>query len=175
MNSGDRLGGYEVLGPLGAGGMGEVYRARDLRLGREVALKVLSRAMIRSPDSLSRFEREARALAALSHPHVAVLRGLEEAGEERFLVMELVRGEALDRRLATRGRLPVPEALEVAAQVADALEAAHARGIVHRDLKPANVMIGPRDEVKLLDFMVRQVVGPSAPALAARTRARALG
>ncbi|MFN8587105.1 MAG: protein kinase [Candidatus Eisenbacteria bacterium] len=149
--AGDKLGSYEILAPLGAGGMGEVYRARDPRLGRDVAIKVLPEAFASDPERLARFEREARLLASLSHPNIAVLHGLEHEGTRRFLVMELVEGESLAQRL-TAGALPMDEALDVARQVATALEAAHDGGVVHRDLKPGNVMVTPAGLVKVLDF-----------------------
>ncbi|MBI4263617.1 MAG: serine/threonine protein kinase [Acidobacteria bacterium] len=151
---GARLGPYEVTGLLGRGGMGEVYRARDTKLGREVALKVLPDRFAEQPDRLARFEREARLLASLNHPHIATIHGLEEArpgGAEEApvtaLVLELVEGETLAERIA-RGRVPVHEALAMARQVADALEAAHKKGIVHRDLKPANIALTPDGTVK---------------------------
>jgi serine/threonine protein kinase/Tol biopolymer transport system component len=131
--------------------MGEVYRARDTKLDREVALKILPAEFARDPERLGRFRREAKLLAALNHPNIATIYGLEEEAEIRFLVMELAAGEDLSLRLA-RGALSVPEALATALQIADALEAAHEKGIVHRDLKPANIMIGPEGEVKILDF-----------------------
>ncbi|HVT44591.1 MAG TPA: serine/threonine-protein kinase, partial [Thermoanaerobaculia bacterium] len=161
MQTGERLGAYEIVAPLGAGGMGEVWRAKDLRLGREVAIKLLSPAILHSREIVSRFEREARALAALNHPRVAVLHGLEESGDTRFLVMELVDGETLERRLARP--LPVDEAIAMALQIAEALEAAHQKGIIHRDLKPANVMIGPRGDVKLLDFGLSKLLHTLGP------------
>ncbi|HUF18189.1 MAG TPA: protein kinase [Thermoanaerobaculia bacterium] len=162
MNKGERLGNYQILEPLGSGGMGEVYRAKDLRLGREVAVKVLSPKIRDDHESLSRFEREARALAALSHRNIAVLHNLEESDGEWFIVMELVEGEGLNRRLA-RGPLPLEQALEVAAQIAAALDAAHRKGIVHRDLKPANVMLDPHSEVKLLDFGLSKLLNLGLP------------
>ncbi|HYV42469.1 MAG TPA: protein kinase [Thermoanaerobaculia bacterium] len=149
--SGSRLGPYEVLSPLGAGGMGEVWRARDAKLGRDVAIKVLPDAFITNAERLARFRREAKVLASLNHPHIAAIYGLEESGGVEALVLELVEGETLAERLV-RGPLPVEEALEVARQVAEALEAAHERGIVHRDLKPANVKLTPGAQVKVLDF-----------------------
>ena len=162
LTRGARLGRYEVLGPLGAGGMGEVYRARDERLGREVALKLLPSALASSPEALARLEREARALAALQPPHVATLFGFEEEGERRFLAMELVEGETLAERIA-RGPVPVPEALSLFRQIADGLAAAHEKGIVHRDLKPANLKITPDGRAKILDFGLAKVVeaGPA--------------
>ena len=149
--AGTRLGTYEVIASLGAGGMGEVYRAKDTRLGREVAVKVLPDEVSGEADRVARFEREAKALAALNHPHIATLFGMERDGARHFLVMELVEGETLADRLA-RDRLPAAEALAIARQMADALETAHERGIVHRDLKPANVKVTPDDAVKVLDF-----------------------
>src|SRR5215471_18822396 len=134
---GTRLGPFEIVAPLGAGGMGEVYRARDTALGREVAIKLLPRTLEGDPDSQLRFEREARALAALNHVNVATLYGVERVGDARALVMELVEGDTLAERLA-RGPLPLVDALRIARQIADGVEAAHAKAIVHRDLKPAN-------------------------------------
>jgi serine/threonine protein kinase len=148
---GTRLGTYEIVAPLGAGGMGEVYRALDTRLQREVAIKGLPDAFASSPERLARFEREARLLASLSHPNIAAIYGLEDAEGTPYLVLELVEGESLAQRLA-RGAMPVREALEVAGQVAAGIEAAHERGIVHRDLKPGNVMITPARIAKVLDF-----------------------
>ncbi len=141
--------------------MGEVWRAKDLRLGREVAIKLLSPAILQSREVVSRFEREARALAALNHPRVAVLHGLEESDDTRFLVMELVDGETLERRL-TRS-LPLDDAIALVLQIAEALEAAHQKGIIHRDLKPSNVMIGPRGDVKLLDFGLSKLLHTAGP------------
>jgi serine/threonine protein kinase len=149
--SGTRLGPYAILGPLGSGGMGHVYRARDVTLGRSVAVKVLRDEYDGDPAWLARFEREARMLAALNHPNIATVHGLDEANGLRYLVMELVSGQTLADRL-TRGPLPLDEALAVCSQVAEAMEAAHERGIIHRDLKPANVMLTPEGRVKILDF-----------------------
>ncbi|HET9298472.1 MAG TPA: protein kinase [Candidatus Polarisedimenticolaceae bacterium] len=148
---GTRLGPYEVVAPLGAGGMGEVYRARDPRLGREVAIKVLPDLVAKDPDRLARFEREARLLAALGHAGIASIFGVEDAGSTPALVMELVEGPTLAERIA-QGPLPPEEALPVARQLADALEYAHEHGIVHRDLKPANIKLRPDGTVKVLDF-----------------------
>ncbi len=159
---GARLGGYEIVGPLGAGGMGEVWRARDLTLGREVAIKILPDDLAHDPERLARFEREAKVLASLNHPNVATVHGFHEADGVRFLVMELVPGDDLATRIA-RGPLPVPEALEIARQVADALEGAHEAGIVHRDLKPANVRLTEGGVAKVLDFgLAKQVEMRSA-------------
>ena len=151
LTSGTRLGSYEILAPLGAGGMGEVYRASDTKLKREVALKVLPEEFARDPQRMARFEREAQILAALSHPNIAVIYGLQESGGERALVMELVEGSTLGERIAQRA-LPLEEALPISKQIAEALEYAHEHGIIHRDLKPANIKIAPDGQVKLLDF-----------------------
>jgi len=151
IQAGTRLGPFEILSPLGAGGMGEVYRARDPKLNRDVAIKVLPRAVASDTERLARFRREAQVLASLNHPHIAAIYGLEHSDGVDALVLELVEGETLAERLAG-GPLPVEEALEVARQIARALEAAHERGIVHRDLKPANVKLTPGGEVKVLDF-----------------------
>ena len=151
VSPGSRLGPYEVLSPLGAGGMGEVWRAKDPRLGREVAIKVLPETFSADAERLARFRREAQVLASLNHPHVGAIYGLEEAGGVEALVLELVEGETLADRIAF-GPLPAEEALAIARQIAEALEAAHERGIVHRDLKPSNVKITPDGQVKVLDF-----------------------
>ena len=144
---GTRLGAYEILAPIGAGGMGEVYRARDSRLGREVALKVLPDQFARDPERMGRFEREARLLASLHHPHIATLFGLEHGA----LAMELVDGPSLSEQMAG-GPMPLDEALRIARQIAEGLEAAHERGVIHRDLKPANIKLTREGEVKILDF-----------------------
>jgi len=157
---GTRVGPYEVVGALGAGAMGEVYRARDARLGRDVALKVLPAALRDDRDRLARFDREARALAALNHPHIAALYGVEDSAGESALVMELVEGETLADRLRTTGPLPVHAALDYARQIASALDAAHESGIVHRDLKPANIKITPSGVVKVLDFGLAKAAEP---------------
>jgi Tol biopolymer transport system component len=146
-----RLGPYEVLAAVGAGGMGEVYRARDGRLNRDVALKVLPEVFAADPDRMARFEREARVLGALNHPNIAAIYGLEEFGSGRALVMELVEGETLADRIA-KGRISLDEALPIAKQVAEALEYAHDRGVIHRDLKPANIKVTADGTVKVLDF-----------------------
>jgi serine/threonine protein kinase len=148
---GTRIGPYEILGSLGAGGMGEVYRARDTRLDRDVALKILPELFAADPDRLARFEREAKSLAALNHPNIAHIHGIEESGGIRALVMELVEGETLAERIA-RGPIPMDDALPIARQIAEALETAHDSGIVHRDLKPANIKVRPDGAVKVLDF-----------------------
>jgi serine/threonine protein kinase len=157
LSPGTRLGPYEILGPIGAGGMGEVYRARDPRLGREVAIKALPDAFSADPERLARFDREARALAALSHPGIAAIHGIEESDSGRFLVLEMVEGETLATRLS-RGPLPVEEALTACSRIAEALEAAHERGLIHRDLKPANVMLTPDGTIKVLDFGLAKAV-----------------
>jgi serine/threonine protein kinase len=172
---GARLGPYEITGALGAGGMGEVYRARDTKLGRDVAIKILPELFAADAERLARFQREAQLLAALNHPNLAAIYGLEDApstssgpaGAARFIVMELVEGESLDARLKARaprgftdgtrgfsraGALPVTEALDIARQIIDALETAHEKGIIHRDLKPANIMLTDDGQVKVLDF-----------------------
>jgi len=146
-----RIGAYQIEARIGAGGMGEVYRARDTRLGRGVAIKVLPRSFAADPDRLARFEREARMLAALNHPHIATIHGLEELDGMRGLVLELVEGPTLAERIA-QGPLPIKEALAVAQQIAEALEAAHDQGIIHRDLKPANIKFARGGDVKVLDF-----------------------
>jgi hypothetical protein len=148
---GRRLGAYQVQAALGAGGMGEVYRARDTKLGRDVAIKILPRAFTNDPERLKRFEREARMLAALNHPNIGAIYGLEDADGMHALVLELVDGETLADRIA-RGPLPLKDALAVARQIVDALDAAHERGIVHRDLKPSNVALTRDGTVKVLDF-----------------------
>jgi eukaryotic-like serine/threonine-protein kinase len=151
LSPGIRLGPYEILSPLGVGGMGEVYRARDTRLGRDVAIKILPAAVAEDAERLGRFEREARLLASLNHPNVAAIHGVEEAEGHRYLVLEFVDGETLGHRLA-RGPLPIDEAVDVCRQIAAGVEAAHESGVVHRDLKPGNVMIAPDGHVKVLDF-----------------------
>jgi serine/threonine protein kinase/Tfp pilus assembly protein PilF len=151
LTPGTRIGNYEVVSPLGAGGMGEVYRARDLRLDRTVAIKALPPAFAREPERLARFEREARLLASLDHPNIAGIHGIEDSGGAPYLVLELVEGETLAQRLA-RGPLGARETLEIGAQIAAAIEAAHERDVVHRDLKPGNVMFSTSGVAKVLDF-----------------------
>src|SRR4051794_1316323 len=159
LTAGATLGSYDIIAALGAGGMGEVYRARDTKLGREVAIKILPETFAQDPERLARFQREAQILAALSHPHIGGIHGLDEAIGIRFLVLELVSGESLAQRLS-RGALPVDDALAVARQLVDALEAAHDKGIVHRDLKPANIMLSDDGQVKVLDFgLAKQEAG----------------
>jgi eukaryotic-like serine/threonine-protein kinase len=151
MSPGTKLGIYEILAPLGAGGMGEVYRARDSRLGRDVAIKLMPAAVGQDTERLARFRREAHLLASLNHPHIAAVYGLEELDGKLFLVLELVEGEDLSQRLK-RGAIPVEEALSRAKQIAEGLEEAHEKGIVHRDLKPANIKLTREGKAKVLDF-----------------------
>jgi len=157
---GTKLGPYQILGPLGAGGMGEVYRALDTQLDREVAVKVLPHTMASDPERLARFDREAKILAALNHPNIAVIYGLEKFDGGRALVMELVPGDTLGARIK-KGAMPQDEALQVAKHIAEALEAAHEKGITHRDLKPGNVMITPAGLVKVLDFGLAAMASPA--------------
>jgi eukaryotic-like serine/threonine-protein kinase len=159
--TGDRIGAYDVVAPLGAGGMGEVYRARDAKLGRDVAIKVLPDAVALDPDRVDRFNREARTLAALNHPHIAAIYGVENAGGRAALVLELVEGPTLADRIAA-GPIPVDEALPLARQIADAVGAAHDHGIIHRDLKPANIKVRPDGTVKVLDFGLARAADPPA-------------
>jgi eukaryotic-like serine/threonine-protein kinase len=162
---GRQLGSYQVVSLLGAGGMGEVYQAHDSKLGRNVAIKVLPAAFVHDPDRLSRFQREARMLAALNHPNIATIHGLEEDTGRNYLVMELVPGETLAERLST-GALGMEEALKIAVQIAEALEAAHEKGVIHRDLKPANVKVTPEGRVKVLDFgLAKAFAGDGGPDL----------
>src|SRR6185503_2524302 len=156
---GSRIGPYEVISQLGEGGMGVVFRGRDSRLQRDVALKVLPDNFASDPDRLSRFQREAQVLASLNHAHIAQIYGLEQANGSTCIVMELVEGETLEERLR-KGPLPYDEAIHIARQVADALAAAHERGIVHRDLKPANIKLTPAGTVKVLDFGLAKALGP---------------
>ena len=151
LSPGTKLAHYEILEPIGKGGMGEVYRARDGKLGRDVAIKVLPDAFAENEERLARFKREAMVLASLNHPNIGAIYGLEEADSLWFLVLELVPGETLAERLR-RGPIPFAEALELAGQIADALAAAHDNGVIHRDLKPANIKITPEGQIKVLDF-----------------------
>jgi len=162
LQPGTKLGSYEVLSPLGAGGMGEVYRAHDTRLGRDVAIKTLPEEFAQDAERLSRFEREARVLASLTHSNIAAIHGVEEVDKRRYLVLEFVDGETLADRLA-RGPLPVDEAIDVCRDIAAGLEAAHESGVIHRDLKPGNVIITPGGQVKVLDFGLATASGASAP------------
>ena len=149
LEAGTRLGNYEVLSSLGAGGMGEVYRAKDTKLDRDVAIKVLPDRFSEEPERMARFEREAKVLASLNHPNIGGIHGLEESGGVQALVLELVEGPTLAERIEA-GPIPLDEALPIARQIAEALEAAHEHGIVHRDLKPANVKVKPDSTVKVL-------------------------
>ena len=151
ISAGTRLGSYELVAQIGSGGMGEVYKAHDTKLGRDVAIKILPEAFAHDPERLARFQREAKMLAALNHPNIATIHGLEQSGDVHYLVMELVPGETLAERIR-KGAVPVKEALQIASQIAEALEAAHEKGVIHRDLKPANVKVTPEGRVKVLDF-----------------------
>ena len=162
LTPGTRIGAYDVTGPLGAGGMGEVYRARDTKLDRDVALKVLPAAFTADPDRLARFEREARVIASLNHPNIAQIHGLEESDDTRALVLELVEGPTLADRLE-QGPIPLDEVLSIARQIALALQAAHEAGVIHRDLKPANVKVREDGTVKVLDFGLAKALD-TAPA-----------
>ncbi|MFZ0934748.1 MAG: serine/threonine-protein kinase, partial [Bryobacteraceae bacterium] len=179
LHASTKLGPYEILSPLGAGGMGEVYRARDSKLNRDVALKVLPERLARDPDRMARFQREAQMLAALNHPNIAAIYGFEESGGVRALVMELVEGVTLAKRIGAgtvgAGLAPAPgrpqrsplhadDALAIARQIAEGLEYAHEKGIIHRDLKPANIKITPEGTVKVLDFGLAKALGREGPA-----------
>ena len=156
---GARRGPYEITAKIGAGGMGEVYRARDTKLDRDVALKILPEAFASDPERLARFEREAKTLAALNHPHIAHIHGLEESDGIRALVLEFVDGSTLADRIA-QGPIPITEALSLARQIAEAMEAAHEQGIIHRDLKPANIKVRADGTVKVLDFGLAKALDP---------------
>jgi serine/threonine protein kinase len=148
---GKTLAHYEISAQIGRGGMGEVYQAKDTKLGRDVAIKVLPEEFARDADRVARFQREAKLLASLNHPNIAAIYGLEEAEGTHFLVMELIEGDTLRDRIKS-GPVPVEEALKLALQMAEALEAAHEKGVIHRDLKPANIKVTPEGKVKILDF-----------------------
>ena len=156
LTPGTLLGHYEIVAPLGAGGMGEVYRANDTQLDRQVALKVLPASLAGDEQYMARFQREAKVLASLNHPNIASIYGLEESGELRALVMELVEGQTLGERIAL-GALPMEQTAKLCRQMADAFEYAHDKGVVHRDLKPANVKITPAGVLKVLDFGLAKV------------------
>src|SRR6266496_1691323 len=162
LQSGTRLGNFEILDPLGKGGMGEVYRARDTRLGRDVAIKVLPESFARDPARAARFEREARLLAAVNHPGIAAIYGAEEFDSIPCIVMELVPGETLSERLA-HGALSLAESLALGRQISEALEAAHEVGVIHRDLKPSNIKVTPNGKIKVLDLGLAKFT--EAPAL----------
>jgi serine/threonine protein kinase len=160
LTRGTRLGVYEITAQIGEGGIGQVYRAHDTKLNRDVALKILPDAFATDPDRLARFTREAQTLASLNHPNIAHIHGLEESNDVRALVMELVEGEDLSQRIA-RGAIPLDEVLPIAKQIADALEAAHEQGIIHRDLKPANIKVRADGTVKVLDFGLAKAMDPA--------------
>jgi eukaryotic-like serine/threonine-protein kinase len=161
LSSGTKLGSYEIQSPLGAGGMGEVYRATDTKLGRDIALKVLPAEMAEDPERIGRFRREAKALAQLDHPNIVTIHSVEESDGVHFLTMQLVEGRPLDR-LICPGGLPFEQIVEIGCALGDALAAAHEKGIVHRDLKPANVMVSSDGRVKVLDFgLAKDVRGPT--------------
>ena len=159
LNPGTRLGPYEILSAIGAGGMGEVYKARDTKLDRDVAIKILPEAFAADAERVARFQREAKTLAALNHPNIAQIFGLEQAGDVHALAMELVAGDDLSQRIA-RGAIPLDDALPIARQIAEALEAAHEQGIIHRDLKPANIKVRSDGTVKVLDFGLAKAMEP---------------
>ena len=148
---GKTLGHYQITSQLGKGGMGEVFQAKDQKLGRDVAIKVLPEEFAKDVDRVARFQREAKLLASLNHPNIAAIYGLEESGGTNFLVLELVEGETLADRIKA-GPIPVEESLKLALQIAEALEAAHEKGVIHRDLKPANIKVTPEGKIKVLDF-----------------------
>ena len=167
LSPGTRLGPYEILTLMGVGGMGEVYRARDTKLNRDVALKILPDAFVSDVDRVARFEREAKTLASLNHPHIAQIYGLEDTSGTRALVIELVDGEDLSVRLR-HGRLPIDEVALIARQIAEAIAAAHEHGVIHRDLKPANIKVRSDGTVKVLDFGLAKALDRSG----VRTRDR---
>jgi serine/threonine protein kinase len=155
---GKKLAHYEITSQLGKGGMGEVYQAKDKKLGRNVAIKVLPEEFARDVDRVARFQREAKLLASLNHPNIAAIHGLEESGGTNFLVLELVDGETLADRIKA-GPIPIEECLNLALQIAEALEAAHEKGVIHRDLKPSNIKVTPDGKVKVLDFgLAKQLI-----------------
>ena len=167
LTAGTRLGPYEVLGAIGAGGMGEVYRARDTTLNREVALKVLPDLFASDPERLARFRREAQVLASLNHPNIAAIFGFEETGAAPALVMELVDGRTLAEIAGTP--MPIAEVTAIARQIVEALEAAHEAGVIHRDLKPANIKVREDGAVKILDFGLAKAMGADGTRSGARS------
>ena len=171
VQSGAHLGAYEILSPLGAGGMGEVWKARDTKLHRDVAIKTLPHELVRDPDRLARLEREARLLASLNHPNIAIIHGFDEHDGTRFLVLEFVDGETLEDRLR-RGPLPIQDTLKLVLQIAEAVEAAHEKGVIHRDLKPANIKVTSDGTVKVLDFGLAKMMQHEAPASSRTMRRR---
>jgi serine/threonine protein kinase len=160
LTPGARVGPFEIAAQIGAGGMGEAYRAKDANLGRDVAVKILPDTFANDPERLARFEREAKTLASLNHPNIAIIHGFEKTDGVRALVMELVEGATLADRIA-RGPIPLGEALPIAKQMAEALDAAHEHGVVHRDLKPANIKLRPDGIVKVLDFGLAKALDPA--------------
>ena len=162
LSAGDKLGPYEILSPIGAGGMGEVYKARDTRLDRTVAIKVLPEHIAKREDLRARFEREARAVASLNHPHICVLHDIGNQDGTGYMVMEYLEGETLAARIE-KGALPLDQALKFATQIADALDRAHRAGVTHRDVKPQNIML-TRDGVKVLDFGLAKSTSKPGPA-----------
>ena len=162
LSPGHKLAHYEILEPIGKGGMGEVYRARDGKLGRDVAIKVLPDEFAENEERLARFKREAKVLASLNHPNIASIYGLENSDGTHYLVLELVPGETLAEQIS-RGPIPLEEALDIASQTAEALEEAHEQGIVHRDLKPANVKRTEEGKIKVLDFGLAKVFQEETP------------
>ena len=158
---GSRLAHYDVTALIGEGGMGQVYRATDTQLGRDVALKILPDAFAADPDRLARFQREAQVLASLNHPNIAQIHGIEKSADTQALVLELVEGPTLADRIA-KGPIPLDEALPIAKQIAEALEAAHEAGVIHRDLKPANIKVKADGTVKVLDFGLAKAFQPDA-------------
>ncbi len=162
LEPGTKLAHYEILEPIGKGGMGEVYRAKDSKLGRDVAIKVLPDEFAENAERLARFKREAKVLASLNHPGIAAIHGLEESEGTHYLVLELVPGETLAERIS-RGPIPVEEALEIASKIAEALEEAHEQGVVHRYLKPANIKQTEDGKIKVLDFGLAKVFQEETP------------
>jgi eukaryotic-like serine/threonine-protein kinase len=171
LSAGTKLGPYEILRPLGAGGMGEVYLARDNKLGRDVAVKVLSGAFTQDPQRMARFEREAKVLASLNHPNIASIYGLDDSNNLQALILELVEGPTLAERIK-QGAIPVEDALHIAKQIAEALEYAHEHGVVHRDLKPANIKLINADVVKVLDFGLAKAIERDASSIDVSTPPR---